>query len=179
MNARRIATPSKIHLHKLYSQLSTSTNKGKALEDFCAEFFGAIPGVTVAEKRVIDDAHSQEVDLILDNEQHADGLRNLSQILFVEAKNWSQRVGSAEVAWFDWKIRLSGYAQGFLVVANGVTGRQEDRTSAWQILWQANIEGRRLIVLTPDEMIACPSPAAIGELVSSKLRRLASRNAPI
>jgi Restriction endonuclease len=167
------------YLRALYSQLSTSPDKGKALEDFCAEFFGAIPGVSVAERRVVDDAHSQEVDLILDNEQHAEGLRNLAQVLFVEAKNWSKRVGSAEVAWFDWKIRLSGYAEGFLVVASGVTGSQEDKTSAWQILWQANIEGRRLIVLTPDEMISCSSAAAIRDLISSKLRRLASRNAPL
>lgn len=167
------------YLRELYSQLSTSPDKGKALEDFCAEFFGAIPGVSVAERRVVDDAHSQEIDLILDNEQHPEGLRNLAQILFVEAKNWSKPVGSAEVAWFDWKIKLSGYNEGFLVVASGVTGSPEDKTSAWQILWQANFEGRRLIVLAPDEMVECGSAAAIRDLINAKLRRLASRNAPL
>jgi Restriction endonuclease len=166
-------------LAMLYSYLAHAPDRGKALEDFCAEFFDAIPGVSVASRRVIDDAHSQEVDLVLENERHPDGFRNLAQILFVEAKNWNSRVGSAEVAWFDWKIRLSGYTQGFLVVSNGVTGSSEDKSSAWRILSQANIEGRRLIVLTPDEMIACSDPAAVLNLISSKLRRLAVHSAPL
>jgi hypothetical protein len=179
VTAQQTLKPLTPRLRVLYSRLPFASDRGKALEDFCAEFFGAIPGVTVASRRVIDDAHSQEVDLVLDNEQHPEGFRNLAQILFVEAKNWSNRVGSAEVAWFDWKIRLSGYTQGFLVVSNGVTGSAEDKSSAWRILWQANIEGRRLIVLTPDEMIACGDAAAVRNLISSKLRKLALHNAPM
>jgi hypothetical protein len=97
----------------------------------------------------------------------------LDQILFVESKNWINPVGSAEVAGFDWKIRLSGYSQGFLVVANGVTGRADDKTAAWNILWQANMEGRRLIVLTPTEMIACENTQSVRKLIRSKLRLLA------
>lgn len=166
-------------LEELYVGLASAGDKGIALEEFCAEFFGAIPGVEVADRRVLDDAHSQEIDLVLDNEQHPDGLRGLAQILFVEAKNWSSPVGSAEVAWFDWKIRLSGYSEGFLIVASGVTGREDDKTSAWRILSQANIEGRRLIVLTPDEMVACHDSTAVNELIRSKLRRLAVHRAPL
>jgi hypothetical protein len=179
MSVHQALKPLTPRLARLYSHLPLAPDRGKALEDFCAEFFGAIPGVSVASRRVIDDAHSQEVDLVLENAQHPEGFPNLSQILFVEAKNWNSRVGSAEVAWFDWKIRLSGYNQGFLVVANGVTGSEEDKSSAWRILWQANIEGRRLIVLTPDEMIACSDAAELRDLISSKLRKLAVHNAPL
>ncbi len=162
----------------MHASLATATDKGAALEVFCAEFFGYLPGVDVAEMNVVDDAHSQEIDLVLDNYQHPDGLRDLAQILFVEAKNWARPVGSAEVAWFDWKIRLSGYKQGFLVAASGITGSEADRTSAWRILWQANIEERRLIVLTPDEMVGCTDTTAVQSLVRSKLRRLASHRDP-
>lgn len=179
MNTQPVIAPLTRRLASMHSGLSTAANQGKALEDFCAEFFGAIPGVSVASRRTIDDAHSQEVDLILENEQHPEGLRALPQILFVEAKNWSKPVGSAEVAWFDWKIRLSGYTHGFLVATKGVTGSDEDKTSAWMILWQANMEGRRLIVLTPDEIIGCSDFTEVRYLVSSKLRKLASRNAPL
>jgi hypothetical protein len=163
----------------MFGGLSTAADKGKALEVFCATFFGALPGVSVTEQRVLDDAKSQEVDLVLDNEQHPDGLPGLDSVLFVEAKNWSSPVGSAEVAWFDWKIRLSGYEQGFLVVANGVTGRSDDKSSAWSILYQANIERRRLIVLTPAEMVACGTVGDFQDLVKQKLRRLAVRKSPI
>lgn len=166
-------------LASMHAGLSSAPDRGKALEDFCAEFFNSIPGVDVVERRVLDDAHSQEVDLVLDNYQHPDGLRDLDQILFVEAKNWDRRVGSAEVAWFDWKIRLSGRKEGFLVVASGVTGRAEDESSAWKILSQANMEGRHLIVLTPDEMVTCRNSAHVGALVRWKLRRLANHKSPL
>jgi len=162
-----------------YSQLTTAADKGKALEAFCEEFFAAIPGVVVTERRVLDDAHSQEVDLVLDNYQDDDGLPELAPLLFVEAKNWTSPVGSAEVAWFDWKIRLAGLSQGILVVANGVTGRPDDRTSAWRILGQANLEGRRLIVLSPDEMVACITTSDVRDLIRAKVRGLAVHRAPL
>lgn len=168
-------------LKALYSSLAALNAglKGKVLEELCATFFGTLPGVEVVDRRVLDDAQSQEVDLVLDNYQDPDGLVDLDQILFVESKNWANPVGSAEVAWFDWKIRLSGYSQGFLVVANGVTGRADDKTSAWNILWQANMEGRRLIVLTPTEMIACEDTQSVRKLIRSKLRLLAVKHAPL
>jgi hypothetical protein len=168
-------------LNALYSALAAPTAelKGKILEELCSTFFGALPGVEVVDRRVLDEAKSQEVDLVLDNYQDPDGLPDMDQILFVESKNWADPVGSAEVAWFDWKIRLSGYQQGFLVVANGVTGRADDKTSAWNILWQANMEGRRLIVLTPAEMAECTDAQAVRKLIRRKRRLLAAKQAPL
>lgn len=98
-----------------------------------------------------DDLHSQELDLVLDNECHPDGLDQLAPCIFVEAKNWGTRVGSAEVACLDWKVRLAGESYGILVAAKGVTGRPEDFTSAWRILREAKREGRHLFVMTPKE----------------------------
>ncbi len=154
-------------------QSAPREDKGTALEQFCCVFFDALPGVRVAERRAVDDMDSQEVDIVLDNDRHPSGLFTLDPILFVEAKNWSRRVGSAEVAWFDWKVRLSGYKQAFLVVANGVTGRADDRNAAWSILRQANMEGRRLLVLSPKEMAGCANPPQVQQLIQSKLRALA------
>lgn len=161
-------------LKKLHGGLSSAPNKGAALEDFCAEFFGSVPGITVAERNVLSDAHSQEIDLVLDNDWPADGLDHLGDPFFVEAKNWMHPVGSAEVAWFDWKLRLGGITGGFLVAANGITGSVADGKSARAIVKQASIEHRWIYVVTPDELVACTSTDNLRDLVRSKRRQTAT-----
>ncbi|MDH3048681.1 hypothetical protein QEN42_02175 [Gordonia alkanivorans] len=164
----------------LFDRLNDPGNKGKALEEFCVTFFSAIPGIQVATRNVLDNAHSQELDLVLDNVAPIDGLDFLKDFIFVEAKNWKIPVGSAEVAWLDWKIRMSGSdTDGVLVATNGVTGRPEDKTSAWTILGMANMEGRRIFVITPEEMISCETVDDVHKLLKQKWRKLATGNAPI
>lgn len=166
-------------LKPLYAALSTAVDKGKALEEFCAKFFDAIPGVHVVERNLLDDAHSQELDLVLENDQDLDGLDMLAPLIFVEAKNWASPVGSAEVAWLDWKVRLAGETDAVLVVANGVTGRSDDETSAWNILRWAKREKRLLLVMSPEEMVACNDTDDVRELIKAKKRRIATGKAPL
>lgn len=167
-------------LKALYASLETSANRGQALEDFCAVFFGSVPGLTVTGRRVHDNAHSQELDLVLDNDGVPDGLDFVKPFVFIEAKNWGTPVGSAEVAWLDWKIRMAGKAtDGVLVVSSGVTGRPEDRTSAWAILKWANMEDRRIFVMSPTEMVNCATTEHVRELFKLKWRRLVAGNDPL
>lgn len=165
-------------LQILHTGLASATNKGAALEDFCAEFFGSIPGITIAERNALSDAHSQEIDIVLDNDRTYDGLDMLGDPLFVEAKNWSKPVGSAEVAWFDWKLRLGGIRDGFLVAANGITGSRGDGTSARAIVKQAAIEQRTILVVTPDELVACTTSDSLRNLIRTKRRQTATGQAP-
>jgi hypothetical protein len=169
-------------LRALLDSFGSSDNKGKALEDFCAVFFGAIPGVVVAERNLLDDAQSQELDLVLENDLDPNGLgpNLLKPLIFVEAKNWKSPVGSAEVAWLYWKIRMAGSeTDGVLVVASGVTGRSEERTSAWNILSAANQDLKRILVLSPKEMVDCATVEDVRQLFRLKKRRLATGNAPL
>jgi hypothetical protein len=160
--------------------VSCPTNeKGKALEDFCETFFEALPGVTVWQRDLHDDLHSQELDLVLDNEPQSDGLDLLGRLIFLEAKNWRTRVGSAEVAWLDWKVRLAGEFYGILVAAEGVTGRSDDLTSAWRILREAKREGRHLFVMLPAEMLACATVEDFRQLIKRKRMQLATGKAPL
>lgn len=164
-------------LKKLHGVLDTAHNKGAALEKFCAEFFGSVPGVTVAESNVLSDAHSQEIDLC----STTTGLKGsglLGDPFFVEAKNWSSPVGSAEVAWFDWKLRLGGVTGGLLVAANGITGSAADGTSARANVKQASLEGRQIYVVTSDELLACKSSVDFRDLMRTKRRHTATGLAP-
>lgn len=163
-----------------FASLETSDDKGQALQDFCALFFGALPGVIVAEQKQFDDEHSQEVDLLLENDKLPGGLNMLKPLIFVEAKNWAKRVGSAEVAWFDWKLRRAGRGtDGILVVVNGVTGRRDDRRAAWLILELANVKKRRIMVLSAKEMADCATAEDVRQLIKLKKRRLALCKPPL
>ncbi|WP_301150232.1 hypothetical protein [Mycobacterium simiae] len=167
-------------LRQIMASFNSHPNKGRALEHFCAVFFSALPGVNVAHHNLFDDAHSQELDLLLENDQHPAGLDMLKPHIFVEAKNWRAPVGSAEVAWLDWKIRMGGSdVDGILVVANGVTGRPEESTSAWNILQWAHREQRRIFVLSPTEMLGCTTSEHVRQLIKRKKLRLVAGNAPL
>jgi hypothetical protein len=167
-------------LQTLLASLSTAANKGAALEDFCAVFFNAVPGITVTGRNVVDNVQSQELDLVLDNARDPNGLEFLKTFVFVEAKNWGDPVGSAEVAWLDWKIRMGGDAvDGVLVVSSGVTGLPDERTSAWAILKWANVENRRIFVMSPTEMANCVTFQDVYDLFMQKWRRLVTGKSPL
>jgi hypothetical protein len=86
-----------------------------------------IPGVRVQKYDVLNDAGSEEIDVVCWN----GGLRYLPQSLMFECKNWAAKVSSAEVAVFAAKLLLSDSRVGFLIAANGITGDAQDRTRAY------------------------------------------------
>lgn len=119
------------------------------------------------------------VDLVLDNERRLGGLDLLGPLVFVEAKNWAIRVGSAEVAWLDWKVRLAGEFYGILVTTEGVTGRSDDETSAWKILREAKREDRHLFVMTPAEMLACATAEDFRQLLKNVFGKGFTEHGPV
>jgi CheY-like chemotaxis protein len=99
---------------------SNSARKGRLLEDLLELLLGQIPGFVVAARRRSVD---EEFDLTVRNES-ADPLWSKdSQYFIVECKNWSSKVGPAELDRFVLKIeRRYGRAKlGFFVAVNGFT----------------------------------------------------------
>jgi hypothetical protein len=81
--------------------------------------------------------------------------------MLVEAKNWTRRVDSQEVAWFDWKMRMGAVSRAILVAARGVTGDIRRRKSAIDIIHTSNREGRRILLVTMHDLAAVTSTADI------------------
>jgi hypothetical protein len=139
------------------------TQRGDALARFIEQIMCQLDGVSLHETKVFSDDRSQELDVILWNER-LPGLTGLSFfpfIVFVEAKNWDERVGSSEVAWFKEKVRLSGdYAGtgaiGILVASNGVTGDRDDRDFAVAVIRAARAERVFIIVARPADLAVEP-----------------------
>lgn len=125
----------------------SSTDRGRALEELVSHIFSAIPGVSVLASNALDVFECQELDVVLQNDSSISGLVGFDAEILVECKNWSNPVGSSEVAWLDTKLRCRGLRHGFLVTMNGITGQPHSLKSAHQIVASALAEQRRIVVL--------------------------------
>jgi hypothetical protein len=153
---------------------ASTTERGRTLEDFLAYTFGAFPGIQVLAR----DARmgSQELDLVLWNDRCCDFFDAAGSELLVEAKNWNDPVGSAEVAWFLEKMRQRHVLHGFLVTRSGVTGQcRSGRDGALDMLYLALRDGLRPVVITLDEMQAISDQAELTQLFKVKVGQLLVR----
>ncbi len=152
---------------------ATTAVQGRALEDLICYVFGQVPGVSITRRNEMNVFNTEEIDVALWNDVHPDGFFFLPNIVLVECKNWSHSVSSAEVSWFDTKLRNRGLDFGVLIAANGITGEAEDLTAAHSIVAAALRERRRLVVLRREELLALTDSAELVRLIKEKLTDLA------
>jgi hypothetical protein len=147
--------------------------QGRALEDLICYVFGLVPGIAITHRNVMNVFDTEEIDVALFNED----IRSLPNIILVEAKNWSNRVGSAEVSWFLTKLQNRGLDFGILVTTRGITGDVADQTRAHALVAAALAQKRRLIVITTSELLALVHSDNLVLLIKTKLCDLAVRGA--
>ncbi len=153
----------------------TMADQGRALEDLICYVFTQVPGISITRRNEMNAFQTEEIDVALWNDGHPDGFFFLPNIILVECKNWSSRVSSAELSWFDTKLRNRGLSFGVLVAANGITGDSADITAAHSIVAAALREGRRLVVIRSEELLALTGSPELVWLVKEKLCDLAVR----
>ncbi|HWO39291.1 MAG TPA: restriction endonuclease [Candidatus Acidoferrum sp.] len=152
---------------------NTTAVQGRALEDLICYVMQQIPGVAITHRNELNAFETEEIDVAVWNDGPGDGLFFLPNIILIECKNWSHRVGGAEVNWFDSKLRSRGLAFGILVTTLGITGEAADVTAAHAIVAAALREGRKLVVLTTDELLATGNTEDLIRLIKRKLCDLA------
>ena len=113
------------------------------------------------------------------NSQDPAGFPSFPDTLVVECKNWDEPVDSSHVAWFDWKLRLGGTTLGILVAAEGITGDSGRNSQAWTIVQAANMDGRRILVVSLDDIAALESRSDLRDLLIDKTSLLAGCAAQI
>lgn len=158
---------------------ATGPAKGQPLEHLLTWLLPHVFGFTVINTNVFNAAGSAEVDAIVWNDQLPGGFPSFSDSLLVECKNWERPVDSSDVAWFDWKLRLGGASTGILVAANGITGDADRRSAAWSIVQMANVDGRRIVVVTLAELAALTSTADLRLLLIRKVSLLTAGAAQV
>jgi len=148
--------------------------KGKALEDLICFLFEAIPGITMARRNKKNIFETEEVDVLLWNEFFPDGLTSpaFPPHILVECKNWSEKVSSIEVSWFDFKLRSRGLPLGILIATQGITGDSQRLTDAHSIVAKALSEQRRIIVITRQDIEGLTSASDLVRLMKEKLSDL-------
>ena len=152
---------------------ATTTNaKGKTLEDLITAIFQRVPGIEQVQRNVLNAFATEEIDLAVGNADHRMGLAAFPDVILVECKNWSNAVGSQEVAYFVSRLRQRGCACGILIAMNGVTGDSQDLTAARFEIATALKEKIRVIVLERQELETLRTPAHFVELLKRKTLEL-------
>ena len=113
---------------------ASNAEQGHALEDLICYVFSQVPGISVTRRNELNAFLTEEIDVALWNESPVDGFFFLPNIILVECKNWSTRVTSAELAWFDTKLRNRGLNFGILVAPQGITGNAQEVTAGRSIV---------------------------------------------
>jgi hypothetical protein len=147
--------------------------QGRALEDLICYLFPNVPGISVTRRNRTNAFHTEEIDVALWNDGHPDGFFFLPNIILVECKNWSGKVTSAELNWFDSKLRNRGLDFGILVATRGITGDTTDITAAHSIVAAALRERRRLVVIRTEELLVLDNSEQLVLLIKEKLCDLA------
>ena len=151
---------------------TTKAEKGKHLEDLAVYLFEMVPGISVTARDKKNASDTEEIDVALWNEQHVRGFKTLNFLILVECKNWSSPVGSMEVNWFLTKIKNRGLDFGILIASNGITGSEQDKKQAHDVVSKALADGVRMILLTRDEILALTDSDDLVLTVKRKLCEL-------
>lgn len=157
----------------------TTTEQGRALENLACYLFGLVPGIAITHRNEMNAFDTEEIDVALWNDGPHDGFHFLPYIILIECKNWSQKVSSQEVSWFDTKLRRRGLEFGILISVRGITGNAQELTAAHSIVASALTEKRRLVVVTVDELKLLTDTDALGLLIKKKLCDLAVRGSMV
>jgi predicted helicase len=106
----------------------TNDEKGRSLEDLIQYLMERIPGIEIGVRDVRGDI--EEIDFVLLNEQIDPFIKSWENVILVECKNWSKKVGASEVEWFIHKLRRRGLTNGILIAAEGITGDEQRAAGA-------------------------------------------------
>ncbi|MBI4820845.1 MAG: response regulator [Deltaproteobacteria bacterium] len=92
-------------IRELWAQLheGSSHARGRRLEDLILLILTSIPGLQEAWRNVRTPA--EEIDIAVRNETVDPFWQKQPSYLIAECKNWSNKVGTSEVAWFADKVR--------------------------------------------------------------------------
>ncbi len=121
--------------------------KGDALENLAVYLSLLLPGCLPLRK-VEDEAGVSEHDIVVHNLCDAGNLASelLGRHFLVECKNWGQAVGTRDVGYFLYRIRLTHARFGIMFASAGISG--EDITEAKELVRRAYHEDGNICVVT-------------------------------
>ena len=151
----------------------TADEKGACLEELGTYLFGRIPGVSLAERNVLDGPRAHELDLAFWNPQNRSALGFLDAVLIVECKASGRPVGSQQVGWLIRKLQDRGSLHGVMIALNGITGNADGVSNAHNEVLSALLRDRiKILVVTGSELASLQSTDDLVALLKGKLLQL-------
>jgi Restriction endonuclease len=99
-------------------------DKGRPLEQVISQIICLVRDLHVVGTRIDDGI--QEIDIYVRNHNKKYVWADLEGMIFIECKNWADRVGSTEIMAFGQKLKNKGLRSGVFVAMNGITGKDID-----------------------------------------------------
>lgn len=153
---------------------TTSTEKGRALEDLICYVFEKVPGMSVSFRNETNYAETEEIDIGFWNESfNSKGFYYFPSIVLVECKNWSDPVDTQNVSYFIQKLHNRGRDYGIIVATNGITGSRERNERAYYEISMALSRGLNILILTLEEIRNLDNTQDLVNLFKDKLCELA------
>jgi hypothetical protein len=152
-------------------KMRVTKERGDALEELFCYLLCELPGIAV-RRNTRDPMHSKEIDITVANAHEARWLNLYPPAFLVECKNWDKPLAAKVVADFILKLEESFVAAGILVAANGITGDVRSQTSAYQRIAMAQQQGRRVIVITMEQIKAVQTTDDFAALLRDEFLRV-------
>lgn len=117
---QRFTTENDRQISELWSTLreGSAAAKGRRLEELILRLMTSVPGFLEFTHNLRTE--SEELDVVIRNESQDPLWSKLPAYFLCEAKNWSKKVGTPEVAWMADKIRRrKPHSLGFFFAAQG------------------------------------------------------------
>lgn len=143
--------------------------QGRAHEDLAVHLFDSVPGCR-AERTSLNVFKSEEVDVVVWNDRVRTGLPGLANVILVGCKGWSRPLNSQAVGDFVNKLANRSVELGILIVTNAIAGREGNRYTVAAGIGPI-ARGRKLIVITKDDLMGLSSTADFVELVNRRYLR--------
>jgi Restriction endonuclease len=138
-----------IALQLLQADNGTTAQKGDALENIVSDTFCLLDGVGLLRRNAVDVDNTCEIDILLYNQRHPQGLPFLPDNILIECKNWQGPVNTATLRAFTSKLYQFKLNFGILVATSGITGDHADKSAA-HVHLRREFDRNGLIVLVID-----------------------------
>ncbi|MDR3638498.1 MAG: restriction endonuclease [Isosphaeraceae bacterium] len=157
----------------------TNDEKGDLFENLVEYLFSKVPGVPQVRRNVTSVFRSEELDLVVSNDKHPNGLVSLNTWIPVECKTTRGPIGSHELQVFIAKIERRSLDFGISIAWRGITGDAQLLTGAHDHASTALMKGIRIIVITRTDIEKLSSTEDLVGLIRTRLCDLFIKRSPL
>lgn len=141
-------------LLNLVHSAEAAKEKGDALENLAFYLLALLPGC-VPRCNLLDEDQASEADIVVRNLNQVANLTAeiLGRHFLVECKNWEKPVGSPDVGYFLYRMRLTHAKFGIIFSKGGISGGEDEKFARALIRRAFHEDGSVCVVVDNEDLI--------------------------